>query len=182
VRFTELMIPGVFLIEPTVIEDDRGAFVRLYLEDVFRDRGLNTTWIQNALAFNRRLGTLRGLHYQANPVGEIKLVRCTRGSLFDVLVDLRPASPAFGRWVSAILSAANRQQLYVPEGIAHGYQTLENDTEVDYRISSVYRAELQRGLRWDDAQVAIDWPPCDTRILSARDRTFPDLATCEPFC
>src|SRR5262249_19657669 len=127
-------------------------------------------------AYDRRAGTLRGLHSQAPPFGEAKLVRCTAGAAHDVLVDLRPGSPTYGRWAAAELSAANGRMVYVPPGFAHGFQTLADHTELLYLMSEVYRPEQARGLRWDDPSLAIAWPPCRRRTVSARDQAFPDFA------
>jgi dTDP-4-dehydrorhamnose 3,5-epimerase len=181
-RCSPLEIVGAFLLEPEVHEDERGLFTRTFDRDAFAQAGLNTEWAQAAIAVNHRAGTLRGLHYQEEPHPEIKLVRCATGAIFDVIVDLRPDSPTEGRWTSVVLSAQNRRQLYVPAGVAHGYQTLLDDTEVHYLISAEFHADLQRGIRWDDETLAIDWPKCSSRILSARDRQFPGYTACRACC
>jgi dTDP-4-dehydrorhamnose 3,5-epimerase len=178
-RFQETAIPGAFVIDPEPNADERGFFARTWCREEFRARGLATTWAQCAVSYNRRRGTLRGLHYQAEPYSEIKLVRCTAGAVHDVIVDLRPGSAAFGRWAAVELSARNRRMLYVPAGVAHGFQALLDDTEVFYQISELYRPELQRGARWDDPALGIAWPACDERIVSPRDQAFPELSPCQ---
>ena len=176
IRDTEL--PGVYLVVPTRLEDARGFFARTWCQDSFAQRGLCTAWVQSSVSFNRRRGTLRGMHYQAAPAEETKLVRCTQGAVYDVLVDLRPGLPSFGRWMAVELTAANRLALYVPAGIAHGFQTLGDDAEVFYEISMRYRADLQRGVRWDDPAFGIEWPDCADRIIADRDRNFPEWQPC----
>jgi dTDP-4-dehydrorhamnose 3,5-epimerase len=177
-RFVASPLPGAFVIEPDRHEDERGYFARCWCREEFAARGLADHWAQCGTAFNRWAGTLRGLHYQAAPFAEAKLVRCTRGALYDVIVDLRPDSPAHARWAAVELSAANGRLLYVPEGFAHGYQTLEDDTEVFYQFSVPHRPDAARGLRWDDPALAIRWPECRERVISARDQSFPDFVPC----
>jgi dTDP-4-dehydrorhamnose 3,5-epimerase len=173
-RFTPTALPGVWLIEPERIEDERGFFARVFCEREFAAHGLETRWVQCSVSFNRRQGTLRGMHWQAAPHEEVKLVRCTRGAIFDVALDLRPGSATFRRWTAAELTAANGRALYIPCGVAHGLQTLADDTEVCYQISEFYHADLQRGARWDDPAFGIVWPPGE-RILSERDARHPLL-------
>jgi dTDP-4-dehydrorhamnose 3,5-epimerase len=146
------------------------------------EHGIHVQWVQHSVSYNRRAGTLRGLHYQTDPHSETKLVRCTRGIVYDVIADLRSESPTFGRWYGVVLTPDNGRMLYVPEGFAHGFQTLADHSEVTYQISEFYYPELQRGVRWDDPTLAIAWPPCGERILSQRDRSFPDLQTCLASC
>lgn len=172
-RFTATNIDGVMLIEPERLWDERGYFARTYSEREFAEQGLDSRFVQSSVSFNAAAGTVRGLHYQAPPHAESKLVRCSRGVIFDVAVDLRVDSPTHGRWTSAELSAENGLMLYIPEGCAHGFQTLQRDTEVSYQISRSYHPPSARGIRWDDPDLAIDWPPADTRIISERDRTNP---------
>ena len=167
-------LPGVFLVEPIRREDERGFFGRTWCGETFARHGLCAAWVQSSVSFNRLAGTLRGLHWQAAPAEEAKLVRCTRGAVYDVAVDLRPGSPTRGMWISAELTQENRLALYIPAGVAHGFQTLRDDSEVFYEISCGYRPELQRGARWDDPALAIRWPDCKRRILSERDRSFQD--------
>jgi dTDP-4-dehydrorhamnose 3,5-epimerase len=167
-RPTELS--EVVLVEPKVVVDERGLFTRTWCAAEFREHGLRFVPAQASVSFNVAAGTLRGLHYQAPPHAEAKLVHCTAGILFDVAVDVRPGSPTFGRWVGVELSAANRRSLFIPEGFAHGFQTLEDATEVLYLISTRYEPTSQRGIRWDDPTLAIEWPECAKRIMSDRDR------------
>jgi dTDP-4-dehydrorhamnose 3,5-epimerase len=175
VIFRETEIPGAWVIELDRKEDERGWFARLWDGAVFAERGLDPRLAQASAAFNHRRGTVRGLHYQAEPYAEAKVVRCTRGAVYDVVVDLRSDSPTFTRWVAVELSAANGRMLYVPEGLAHGYQTLADETETAYFISEPYRPEAQRGVRWDDPAFGIDWPEVEERVISDRDREWPDF-------
>ena len=173
--FRPLDIPGLFLIELERMEDERGFFSRLFCADTFLEQGLWADYPQWSTSFNRRRGTLRGLHFQAPPHEEIKLVSCTRGAVFDVAVDVRPGSRSCGKWVGVELSADNRSTLYIPAGFAHGFQTLSDDAEVRYHISERYRPEAARGVRWDDPDLAIAWPHTDQRVMSSRDRALPRL-------
>lgn len=173
--FHETPIPGAWRVEPERIEDERGFFARVFDEDEFARRGMRTAFPQCSVSFNARAGTLRGLHYQAAPHAEAKLVRCTAGAVWDVLVDLRPESPAFRRWYAAELSAGNRRLLYVPEGVAHGFQTLVDGSEVFYQISETYHPALARGHRWDDPAFGIEWPAASVRTISERDRGYADF-------
>lgn len=175
-RFTETRIPGALVIDPERLEDGRGFFARTWCEEAFRARGLRTRLVQCSLSYNRKRGTLRGMHWQAPPHPEAKLVRCTRGAIHDVILDLRPESPAFKRWEAVTLTADNRRMLYVPEGVAHGFQTLEDDTEVFYQMSEAHHPECARGVRWDDPAFGIAWPPGE-RILNDRDRRYGDFGT-----
>ena len=172
-KFHPLRIPGAFLIEIETISDDRGFFARSWCNQEFTDRGLNAKISQCSLSFNHKKGTLRGMHYQAAPHEEAKLVRCTQGAIYDVLLDLRPTSPRYCTWIAEELSAQNHHALFIPEGVAHGFQTLTDDVEVFYQISEAYHAELSRGVRWDDPAFNIAWPE-DDRTLSDRDRQYPD--------
>jgi dTDP-4-dehydrorhamnose 3,5-epimerase len=174
VIFSETALPGVLVVEPERMEDARGFFARTWCAREFEGRGLDSRLAQCSVSFNKRKGTLRGLHYQIPPGAETKLVRCTRGSLFDVVVDLRPGSPAFTRHVAVVLSAENHRMMYVPAGCAHGFQTLEDDTEIHYQISEFYAPTLQRGVRWDDPLFAIPWP-ADHRTIIERDRSYPEF-------
>jgi len=172
-RFTETRIPGALWIDPERLEDERGFFARTFCADAFRARGLASTWVQCSTSYNRSKGTLRGMHWQAPPHPEARLVRCTSGAVHDVILDLRPASPAFRRWVAVELTAGNRRMVYVPEGVAHGFQTLEDDTEIFYQMSAAHHPECARGVRWNDPAFAIRWPGADP-VLSDRDRHFED--------
>ena len=155
-------------------EDERGFFARAWCRREFEAQGLNPDLAQCNISFNPRKGTLRGMHFQIKPHEEAKLVRCTRGSLFDAIVDLRPASPTYKKHLGVILTADSRRALYVPEGFAHGFLTLEDATEVLYLISECYAPESQRGIRWTDPALAIAWPDGPT-LISERDRSYPDF-------
>ena len=172
--FTELAVAGAFLVELERREDARGFFARSWCREDFGARGLEIDLAQCSISFNPRCGTLRGLHFQAAPFEEAKLVRCTRGAIFDVIVDLRAASPTFLRHAAVVVSADSRAAVYVPKGVAHGFQTLEHESEVFYQISHAYVAALARGVRWNDRQFGIAWP-IDEPILSERDRAYEDF-------
>ena len=173
--FTETAIPGAWVVELERREDERGSFARVFDADEFSARGLDPRIVQTSISVNLRAGTLRGLHYQAAPEGEAKLIRCTRGAIFDVIVDLRPASPSHLRWLSVELSADGDRMLYVPEAVAHGFQTLADDTEVHYQMNRAYAPSLARGVRWDDPDLDIQWPQAQ-RTISKRDRALPPVA------
>jgi dTDP-4-dehydrorhamnose 3,5-epimerase len=175
VIFTETPVNGAFLMDLEPREDERGFFARTWCERECGERGMNLHVAQCNVSFNKKVGTLRGLHYQAAPFEEAKLVRCTHGSIYDVIVDLRPASPSFKRHLAVVLSAGNRRALYVPEGCAHGFQTLEDDTEVFYQMSAPYSADHARGVRWNDPAFGIEWPAAE-RIMADRDRAYADFA------
>lgn len=171
--FTETQVAGVFVIDPERAEDERGFFARIWCRDEFQSHGLNPALEQANVSFNRHRGTLRGMHYQAPPHEEAKLMRCTMGVAYDVALDLRPESATFGMHAVAVLTAHNRRMFYVPEGCAHGFLTLEDDTEVAYQMSEPYVPESGRGVRWDDPAFGIPWPS-DVRVIAERDRTYPD--------
>lgn len=173
-KFTETELPGAYLIELERREDQRGYFARTWCEREFAAHGLETRFVQVNLAHNPRRGTLRGLHFQLEPYAEVKVVRCTRGALYDVIVDLRPESPTCGRWIGVELSAANGRALYVPRGFAHGYQTLEDDTDLMYQTSEFYVAEAARGVRYNDPAFGIAWP-LPVRVISEADASWPDF-------
>jgi dTDP-4-dehydrorhamnose 3,5-epimerase len=156
------------------MEDGRGFFGRSFCRGEFTERGLNPEIVQCNISFNRYAGTLRGMHYQLAPHAEEKLVRCTRGKLYDVIVDLRQESPTFKQWISLELSVDNRLMLYIPKGCAHGFQTLEDNTEVFYQMSEFYYPESGRGVRWNDPAFGVQWPEGVQMILSDRDRNWPD--------
>ena len=162
------------MIEAEKHEDERGFFARSFCQREFEAHGLNTNVAQCNISFNKRKGTLRGMHFQAAPFAEAKLVRCTAGSIYDVIVDLRKGSRSFKEHFATELSAANRKMLYIPEELAHGFQTLEDNTEVFYQMSEVYSAEHARGVRWDDPAFGIQWPEAQ-RIMNERDRNYPDF-------
>jgi dTDP-4-dehydrorhamnose 3,5-epimerase len=172
--FKDTGIEGVWVIEPERHEDDRGFFARTWDPDEFAGRRLNPELAQCSISFNRARGTLRGLHYQAPPHEEAKLVRCTAGAIFDVAVDLRPGSATFRDWFGVELSAENRLALYVPEGCAHGFLTLADDSEVHYQISQAYAPEAARGVRWNDPVFAIRWPG-EAVVINERDGSYPDF-------
>jgi dTDP-4-dehydrorhamnose 3,5-epimerase len=174
-QFRPLEISGLWLVELERLEDERGFFSRLFSSDAFQERGLCANYPEWSVSFNRRRGTLRGLHFQAPPHEETKLVLCMRGAIFDVVVDLRPGSASHGRWVGVELSADTKSTLYIPPGFAHGFKTLTDDTEVLYHISERYRPEAARGIRWNDPDVAINWPNTGQRVISGRDRALPRL-------
>jgi dTDP-4-dehydrorhamnose 3,5-epimerase len=172
VKFCETRLAGCFVVEPEPVADDRGFFARTFAADELARLGLNPTLVESSISYNHRRGTLRGLHFQAAPHGEVKHVRCTRGRVFDVGVDLRPDSPTFRGWTSAELSAENRRCMYIPSGFAHGFLTLDDATEVTYLMSYPYVAEAASGLRWDDPAVGIEWPDVGPLTLSDRDRSW----------
>jgi dTDP-4-dehydrorhamnose 3,5-epimerase len=174
-RFTETKVAGAFLIEPEPIADERGFFARTWCREEFADHGLSGELAQANISFNHRQGTLRGLHYQAAPHAEAKLVRSTRGAIWDLALDLRRDSPTYLAWFGAELSDANRAMLYVPEGCAHGFLTLTDDAEVAYQMSAPYAPEAARGVRFDDPAFGIDWPG-EVVVINERDRTYPDFA------
>lgn len=172
--FTETKIKGVFIIEPQKIEDERGFFARTWCQEEFEKHGLNPKLVQCNISFNKKAGTLRGMHYQIASHAEAKLVRCTMGAIYDVALDLRLDSATFKQWVSVELSADNRRALYIPEGLAHGFQTLVDDSEVFYQMSEFYHSEYARGVRWDDPECGIKWL-LPMQIISERDRSYPFL-------
>jgi dTDP-4-dehydrorhamnose 3,5-epimerase len=174
-RFIAAKIPGAFVIEPEQLADERGFFARTWSDREFAEHGLNPTLVQCSISFNLCAGTLRGMHYQAPPHAEAKLVRCTRGAIHDVIVDLRESSPTFLGHFACELTMENRRMLYIPEGLAHGYQTLEDASEVFYQMSADYAPTHARGVRWDDPRFGIVWPAAAERIINARDRGYPDF-------
>jgi dTDP-4-dehydrorhamnose 3,5-epimerase len=170
-KFTELSVAGSYRLEPEPAIDERGFFARTFCQAEFATRGLNPALVQCSVSFNRRAGTLRGMHYQKAPDEEAKLVRCTAGAIYDVVLDLRPGSASYLRWEGVELSAYNHHALYVPEGCAHGFLTLVDDSEVFYQMSKDYRPEAAAGVRWDDPVFGIEWPSSDV-IMSERDRNY----------
>lgn len=172
--FHPLRLEGAFVVEPEPVADERGFFARTWCRREFEAQGLRADLAQCSVSFNARRGTLRGLHYQAEPHAEAKLVRCTRGAIWDVLVDLRPDSPTFTEHAAVVLDETNRRMVYVPEGVAHGFLTLADATEVFYQISTSHHPASARGVRWDDPAFAIPWPE-PVRVISERDRSFPDF-------
>jgi dTDP-4-dehydrorhamnose 3,5-epimerase len=174
VILTPTPLKGAYIIAPERKEDHRGFFARTWCSEEAEINGLNSRIVQCSISFNVRKGTLRGMHYQASPYEEAKLIRCTLGSIFDVIIDLRLNSPTYKKYTYAVLSAANRRMLYVPEGFAHGFQTLLDDTEVYYQMSQKYMPDYARGVRWNDPAFGIPWPE-DTRIIADRDCNYPDF-------
>src|SRR5215469_10982996 len=177
-RIIETKLSGVFEIDIEPHLDERGFFGRSWCQKEFDNSNLNSRLVQCSVSFNTRKGTLRGIHYQAEPFPETKLVRCTMGSIYDVVVDLRPKSRTFGEWIGVELTAANRHMMYVPEGCGHGFLTLEDNAEVFYQISEFYHPELARGVRWNDPALGIFWPAA-VEVISERDRSYADLGQLE---
>jgi dTDP-4-dehydrorhamnose 3,5-epimerase len=173
-KVTTTPLPGVTIVDLEYLTDDRGFFARTFCQREFAAAGLATDFVQTSISYNRQRATLRGLHYQDDPFQEEKVVRCTRGAVFDVAVDLRTASPTYGQWTSIELTAENRRALYIPTGCAHGFETLVDDTELLYLISQFYQPKLARGIRWDDPAIGVVWPIADP-LLSPRDASHPLL-------
>jgi dTDP-4-dehydrorhamnose 3,5-epimerase len=175
--FHETELAGVVVVEADPAVDERGTFARTYCRDEFAAQGIDFVPVQISRSTNRRAGTLRGLHFQAPPRPEAKLVACTRGAAFDVAVDLRDGSPTYGRWTAVELRGETARSLFVPAGCAHGFQTLEDGTELMYLISEAYDPDLQRGIRWDDPAIGITWPTAEERVISPRDEQLPLLSS-----
>lgn len=173
--FTETKLIGAFVIEPERNDDVRGFFARNWSEKEFAEQGLVSHYVEANISFSYKTGTLRGMHYQEAPYGQVKLVRCTAGAIYDVIVDLRSDSPTFKQWTAVELTAQNHLTLYVPLGFAHGFQTLADDSEVTYQVSSVYHPESSTGIRWNDPAFGISWPEGE-RVIIARDREYRDFA------
>lgn len=172
--FHETKLRWVFEIHLEPKSDERGFFARTWCQKEFAAHGLSPRLVQCNVSFNTRRGTLRGIHYQAAPHAEAKLVRCTKGAIYDVVVDLRPESPTLRGWMAVVLTAKNRRALYVPEGCGHGFLTLEDETEVFYQMSEFYNTESARGVRWDDPAFQIAWPE-KVEVISERDRSYPNF-------
>ena len=175
-KFTQTKIPGAYLIEIQPFRDERGFFARSFCTDEFQHQELDHSFVQCSISFTSQLGTIRGMHYQIAPDTETKLVRCTRGSIYDVILDLRPESPTFRKWVAAELTSDNHQMFYIPPGCAHGFQTLENDTEVFYQMAGTYIPDAARGVRWNDPVFGIEMPLA-VSVIKERDRDYPDFNT-----
>ena len=167
-------LQGAYAIEPETMGDDRGFFARYYCGDEFLQKGVSFRIAQSSISFNKHKGTVRGMHFQKHPKAEAKLVRCTQGAVYDVIIDLRADSPTYCRWFAAELTAANLKLLYVPQGFAHGFLTLADNTELEYQISKSYSAQHAEGVRWDDPCFSISWP-LEVTSMSARDKNFPDF-------
>ena len=170
-RYTETTLPGVLIVDLERHEDERGFFARMWCHQELAERGLNPNLAQCSISYNRHKGTVRGMHYQAEPHPEAKFVQCIRGAIFDVALDLRPSSPTNGKWFATELTADNRRMLYLPEGCAHGFQTLCDDCDVLYFISTPFRPDLSRGVRWDDPAFGIIWP-LPVSAISRRDQDY----------
>lgn len=169
--FSELAIPGAFLITLEHLEDERGYFARTFCRSEFLKLGLNPSLEQCSLSFNRKKGTLRGMHYQEEPHAETKIVQCIRGAIYDVILDLRLQSKTYKQWISLELNASHHRLLYVPKGVAHGFQTLEDNTEIYYQISTPYMKEFSKGIRWDDPAFGIHWP-LPVEVISTKDKEY----------
>ena len=173
-KFVATRIKGVFIIEPELVEDERGFFCRMWCRDEFLEQGLNHELVQCNVSFNQKKGTLRGMHYQASHHAEVKLIRCTMGAIYDVVIDLRPESETYMEWLAVELGADTRKMLFVPEGLAHGFQTLADNTEVFYQMSEYYSPDAARGVRWDDPKLKIAWP-VEVTAISAKDSSYEDV-------
>lgn len=173
-KFIELKLTGAFIIELEYIEDERGFFARSYCVEEFEKKGLISKIHQCNISYNHSKGTLRGMHYQIGEKSEVKIVRCTRGKIFDVIVDLRPHSPTYKKWQELELSSENHKMLYIPQGFAHGFQTLEDSSEVFYQMSESFSPAHARGIRWNDPLFNIQWPFSTPSIISSKDQQYPD--------
>lgn len=174
--FTETKLKGAYIIEPEQLSDERGFFARTWCQKEFQVHGLNSKVAQCNISYNKKKGTLRGMHYQTAPFEEAKVVWCTRGALYDVIIDLRPNSATFRKWIAVELTAENRKMLYIPEGLAHGFQTLLDNTEVFYQMAEFYEASHARGVRWDDSAFNIQWPH-KVSVISDKDSQYADFKT-----
>ena len=170
--FKETRLQGAFTVEMEPIGDNRGFFARAWCQREFQARGLISCFVQNNITVSPKQGTLRGLHYQVAPHEEVKLVRCTQGAIYDVIIDLRPESPTYLEWLGTELTARNRKMIYIPGGFAHGYQILMDNTEVFYQVGQFYAPEYERGIRWDDPTFAIEWPITPPVALSEKDKSW----------
>jgi dTDP-4-dehydrorhamnose 3,5-epimerase len=173
-KFLPTKLPGVWIVDLEKHEDERGFFARTWCRREFEEHGLNPNLVQSSVSFNRKKGTLRGMHYQIAPHAESKLIRCTRGAIYDVAVDLRMTAPTYKKWIAVELTAKNSRALYIPEGFAHGFQSFEDNTEVFYQMSEFYQPECSRGIRWNDPALNIQWPIANP-FLSDRDYNLPCL-------
>ena len=171
--FSETRLAGSFIIELEKIKDERGFFARTWDKIKFSEMNLDSEFVQSSISLNKKKGTIRGMHYQTKPYQESKIVRCTKGKIFDVIIDLRPNSTTFKKWVSVELSEDNYKMMYIPKGFAHGYQTLDDYSEILYEISEYYKPECSKGIRWNDKEFNIQWPLKEI-IISEKDKTFED--------
>lgn len=174
-KFHPTELVGAYVVDVEPIEDPRGFFGRSWCQREFEEHGLVHNLAQCSISFNKLRGTLRGMHYQISPNEEAKIVRCTHGAIYDVIIDLRPESSTFKKWVAVELSAENRRMIYVPPRFAHGFQSLVDETEVFYQVSEFYCPDSARSVRWNDPVFGIDWPHVDQRVISDRDRDIPDF-------
>ena len=172
-QFKETKLSGAYIIDLDTLEDERGFFARAFCQKEFEENGLKSNIAQCNLSFNHKKGTLRGMHYQVKPYEEVKMVRCTQGKILDVIIDLRKDSATYKKWVGVELSAENNSMLYVPEGFAHGYQTLEDNSVVYYQVTEFYQPGSERGIRWNDPAFNIDWP-LEISVISDKDNSHPD--------
>ena len=170
--FIETKLKGAYIIEPKKLEDERGFFARIWDKDEFSKMGLDSKIVQSSISLNKKKGTIRGMHYQSKPHEESKIVKCVRGKIFDVLIDLRPNSETFKEWFSIELTEDNYKMVYIPKGVAHGFQTLEDNTEISYNISNFYNPRSSKGVRWNDKKFGIKWP-LKVSIISQRDASYP---------
>jgi dTDP-4-dehydrorhamnose 3,5-epimerase len=173
--FHDTKIPGAYVIEPERFEDSRGFFANAWTQEALAERGIRNQFVEGHISFNPKRGTLRGLHFQLPPRAQAKLVRCTSGAMYDVGLDLRPESATFRQWIALELSARNRLMIYLPAGLAHGFQTLTDDTEVFYTVSDIYAPEHATGVRWNDPAFGIEWPDEENRLINSRDQQYPDF-------
>lgn len=178
-KITKTHLDGVVIIEPEVFGDHRGWFMETYSQTKFEEAGITLNFVQDNQSFSATKGTLRGLHYQLNPKAQTKLVRCTKGSIFDVAVDIRQGSPSYGQWFGIELTAENKKQLLIPQGFAHGFMTLTDDVEVQYKVDELYAPECDRGIIWNDPSIGIEWPMEITPVLSEKDKNAPLLKDAE---
>ena len=174
-KFHQIELRGAVVVEPELLKDSRGFFARVWCQKEFEQNGLVPQTAQCNISYNNKKATVRGMHYQVAPYQETKLVRCTAGAIYDVIIDLRPDSPTFRKWAGVELTADNRKMLYVPEGFAHGYQTLTDDSEVFYQVSQFYTPQSEGGVRWDDPALQIEWPIKKGIVISEKDNNWPLL-------
>lgn len=172
--FHKTNLKDAYIIELNKLKDERGFFARQYCQNEFRDHGIQISIVQANVSYNKLKGTLRGMHFQTEPHGEAKLVRCTKGGIYDAIIDVRSDSPTFKKWIGVELTEHNHKMLYVPEGFAHGFITLQDDTEVTYQVSEFYTPGAEEGIRWDDPTFNIDWP-VEVNVISEKDLNWPDF-------
>jgi len=175
VIFTETGLTGAFVVDIEPRADERGYFARVWCAREFEEQGLESRFVQCNVAYNNKKATLRGMHYQSSPYAEVKLVRCTKGAVYDVIVDMRPGSDSYLGWTGVELTDDNHRMLYVPEGFAHGYVTLQDDSELFYQVSQFYTPQAEGGVRWNDPAVGIQWPDVGELLISDKDRAWPML-------